>query len=595
MKAASTTIKQEVATEVAPQAGAVITTEVVLYVAIVGVAAVLRLWNLAASPLSTREAAQAIAAFNGSAMPAGGSPVLFAINQVLFGLFGTTVNDGGVRLIAALFGTIMVLLPALFRDQIGRYGALVAALMLAVSPTLVAASRSLDGSIVTATCALAAIGFGLRYFTRQKRPDLIGLAIAIGLGLTSGEGLITIVLVLIPALLIAYRWMASDEDRAKVQQLRRDEHALRDAVLIGGAAFMLAATALLLRPAGLANVPESVSAWVSAWSAPDAIGAVRLFQIMIVYEPLILLFGLAGLIMSLRRVTGLILLLGLWAIGAFIVALLQPGRQVLDLALVLTPLALLGGVLVERLALDLEQHGAWKAEGLFWLAAAVLLGFAAINAGQTAMGPAATNAFLGTQLNRVTSLSVGMVLLAAVILGVFVLLIGWRATVRAAAITLVAVLALISFSSAWNLTQMRAGDPHELIWGPTATSPDVRALREMLQAASRQDTGFVDQAQIAVTLPQDDVLLRWYLRDFKRAQYNAVVSDLAPIVVAPAGSTFPPFVPDAYQGQRFNTQTLWEPSQLTDSDVLRWWLYRESDIAPQPTQTYVVWLKVRQE
>jgi uncharacterized protein (TIGR03663 family) len=592
MKTASVTIDKPTAVVEVPQTGVVVfTAEVALYAAILGVAAVLRLWNLEASPLSTREAAQAMAAFNGVAMPTGGSPLLFGINQLLFGLFGATVNDSGVRLAAALIGTLMVLLPFLFRSAIGRYGALAAALMLALSPTLVAASRSLDGSIVAAACALAAIGFGLRYFTAQKWIDLIGLAISIGLGLTSGSGLITIALVLIPALVIAYYWIASEEDRGKVHQLRHEAHTLRDAVLIGGVTCMLAATTLLLRPTGLANVPESVSAWLGAWSAVDSIGALRLFQILLVYEPLIVLFGLAGLIMSLRRLSGLIMLLSVWMIGAFIVALLQPGRQVFDLALVLTPLALLGGLLIDRLAQALEQHGAWKAEGLFWIAAAVVLGFAAINTAQTATSAKTSNLFLGMSLNVVTSMSLGLALLAAVIGGVFVLLIGWRATVRAAVVTVFVALAVISFSSAWSLTQLRAGNPRELLWGPTTTTQDVRALREAIEAASRRRTGFLNQAEVALTLPQDDPVLRWTLRDFKKAQVNAVVSDLAPIIVAPQGSSFPPFVTDTYRGKPFITQAMWEPSQLTDNDMLRWWLYRESDVAPLPTRPYVVWVK----
>ena len=139
---------------------------------------------------------------------------------------------------------------------------------------------------------------------------------------------------------------------------------------------------------------------------------------------------------------------------------------------------------------------------------------------------------------------------------------------------------------------MRAGNPRELVWGPTATTPDVRALREAIEAASRRRTGFLDQAQVAVTLAQDDSVLRWYLRDFKKAQYNAAVSNLAPIIVAPQRSTFPPFMTDNYKGQQFVTQTVWEPSQLTDNDFLRWWLYRESDTAPLPVQTYVVWVKL---
>jgi uncharacterized protein (TIGR03663 family) len=597
MKAASTTIGQKNTAELieAPQKRVVITAEAALYAAIVGVAAVLRLWNLNASPLSVRDAAQAIAAFNGASMPAGGSPLLFSVNQLLFGLFGTTVNDGGVRLAAALIGTIMVLLPILFRSAIGRYGALGAALLLALSPTLVAASRSLDGSIVAAACALAAIGFGLRYFTAQKRNDLIGLAIAIGLGLTAGPGWITIAVVVIPALLIGYRWIASEEDRAKLQQLRHEAHTLRDAVLIGGVTCVLAATGLFLRPIGLAGVPEALSAWLGAWSAVDAVGALRLFQILIVYEALIVFCGLAGLIVSLRRLTGLTMLLSVWAIGAFLIPLLQPGRQVFDLALILTPLALLGGLLIERVVRDLEQHGAWRMEGLFWLVAAVVAGFAAINTGQTAMSVVSTSSqFLGVPMSLATSLSIGLLLLALVICGVFVLIIGWRATLRAGLVTMFVLLAVISFSNAWRLTQVRPANPRELLWGPTTTSLDVRALREAIEAASKRRTGILDQAQAAVTLPQDDPVLRWYLRDFKQIKYNAVVSDLAPIIVAPQGSTFPPFVTEAYRGVPFNTQMSWEPSQLTDNDLLRWWLYRESDSGPLPAQTDVVWVKVNQ-
>jgi hypothetical protein len=117
-------------------------------------------------------------------------------------------------------------------------------------------------------------------------------------------------------------------------------------------------------------------------------------------------------------------------------------------------------------------------------------------------------------------------------------------------------------------------------------------MREMIQAASKRHTGFLDQVQVAVTLPKDDPVVRWYLRDFKKAEYNAAVSDFTPVIVAPQGSAFPPSMPDTYQGQQFVTQTVWEPTQLTDNDFLRWWLYRESDTAPQPAQTYTVWAKL---
>jgi hypothetical protein len=578
-----------------------ITLEVLLYSVIVGVAAVLRLWNLQAAPLSTREAAQALAAFNGTPLPAGGSPLLYGLNQVFVGLFSTTVNDAGVRLGAALIGTLMVLLPVLFRLHIGRYGALAAALMLALSPTLVVASRSLDGSIAIATCTLAAIGLGLRYFTTQKQIDLIGLAIAIGVALTCGSGVITVALVIVPALIIIYRWVASDEDRLRVRQLQQESHMLRTALLWGGAAFILAATTFFLRPNGLAGVPEILSAWLAAWansatgSAQISISVAQLVQILLTYDLLILCFGIAGLIFALRRTTGVSVLLSVWAIGALLIVLLQPGRQVLDLALVLTPLALLGGSLLDRVGAELQQQGSWRAEGLFALVAAIMFGFAAIRAGNAALGLVPpTDSFLGMRLSVFETFFFGVALVAFVLVAVFAVLVGWRATVRGATITLFALLAVMSWSSAWRVTQLRPADPRELLWGPTATSLDVIAMTEAIAAASRRDTGFLDQVPVAVTLPQDDPVVRWYLRHFPNAQYNAVITDLAPVIVAPLGSTFPPNVSEAYVGKQFAMQTQWAAAQLGDNDFLRWWLYRESDLPPTPAQTMVVWLKVKQ-
>lgn len=578
--------------------GLTVTVETLLYVAIAGVAAVLRLWNLTAAPLTTHEAAQALAAFNGLPLPAGGSPLLYGLNQVLFGLFSTTVNDAGVRLGAALIGTIMVMLPALFRSHIGRYGALAATLMLALSPTLVVASRSLDGSIGVATCALAAIGLGLRYFTTQKQIDLIGLAIAIGLALTCGSGVITVVFVIVPALIIIHRWVASDEDRLRVKQLREESHTLRQAVLWGGAAFTavaVAATTFFLRPNGLAGVPESLSAWLAAWSAQVSISVVQLVQILLVYDLLILCFGVAGLIFALRRTTALSVLLSVWAIGALLIVMLQPGRQVLDLSLVLTPLALLGGSLMERTGTELARQGSWRVDGLFVLVVAVMVGFVAIRAGNAAMGLVPpTDSFLGMRVSVSETFFIGVVLITVVLVAVFMVLIGWRAALRAAAITLFALLAVMSWSSAWRVTQLRVGDPRELLWGPTTTSLDVSAMTEAIAAASKRNTGFLDQVPVAVTLPQDDPVVRWYLRQFKNAQVNAVIADLAPVIVAPLGSSFPPNVSDAYQGKQFVIQTQWDAAQLTDNDFMRWWLYRESDLPPTPVQTMVVWLKARQ-
>jgi uncharacterized protein (TIGR03663 family) len=597
MKAASLEIEPAKSTGavVGPQqAGAGVTLEVALYAAVFGVAALLRFLNLEAAPLSAREAAQALAALNGTAMPAGGSPLLYAVNQILFGVFGESVNDTGVRIVPAAIGTLLVLLPGLVRVQTGRYAALAASLMLALSPTMVLASRSLDGQIVVAACAFAAIAFGVRYFTAQHSLDLIGLALAIGLALTSGPGLLTAALVIAPGLLIAYRWIASGEDRMKLRELRQNAAALRTALIVGGTAFFLAATVLLLRAGALANVPESLSAWMAAWQQADVVSALRLFQILLLYESLIVCFGLLGLLSALRRITGLVVVLGLWALGALIVILLQPGRQVLDLTLVLTPLALLGGIFLEALTRQLLQDGSWKAEGVFCLVALILAAFAAVSAGNYATGLVpASNPFTGDPMNRLVSYGLGMSVVSVLTLLVFGFIIGWRATLRAALVALFVFLTAASFSSAWAVTQLRPSDPRELLWGPSATSSEVRALTEAVEAASKRKTGFLDRMPMAVTLPQDDPVVRWYLRKYPNAQYNNVVADLAPAIIAPLGSSFPPNMVEAYRGKPFAVRAQWEPSTLADGDLMKWWLYRESAQAPLPEQTLVLWLNLK--
>jgi predicted membrane-bound mannosyltransferase len=260
-----------------------VTIEALAYAAILMLAAVLRLINLSAAPLTMAEASQALAAFNGTPLPSGGSPLLYALNQLVLGVTGTSLGDAGARVTAALIGTLAVLLPWLFRKSIGRSGALAAALALAISPTIVFASRLIDGQAVATTLALAALGFGLRYAETRRQRDLNAAAIAIGLTLTGGPGAVTVLIAIGLGSIMAYRWLASDEDRTRWSELRQDGAALRRAAIWGAAVLLLVTTTWLLNPTGLRGVPEIVSAWLAAWGAFDAIGPLQLFQVLLVY------------------------------------------------------------------------------------------------------------------------------------------------------------------------------------------------------------------------------------------------------------------------------------------------------------------------
>jgi len=279
-----------------------------------------------------------------------------------------------------------------------------------------------------------------------------------------------------------------------------------------------------------------------------------------------------------------------WAIGALLIALFQSGRQTTDLALMLVPLAVLAGRAVQRLAEALARHGNWLFEGILWLVATPLTGYLAVTLSSYAMGHnlVGNAQILGQTMSPLISFVVLMLILAMIVGAVFSLAISLGAVLRAGAAAVMAVFIVIAFGNAWSVTHLRAGDPRELLWGPTAVTDDVHQLVTAVQAASNRTTGFRQQAAIDVALPQFDPVVAWYLRDFKNVQFTAAPAAVTPIVITSLGVE-PPSEPGGYIGARFTTQTAWSPSALTDETLLRWWLYREGDVAA--AQTLVVWVK----
>ncbi len=109
------------------------TTETAIYGALLLVSLMLRLVDLDARPLSSAEAAQALGAWQlaQSHEPVTvGSPLLTNGTAFLFFLFGA--NDFTARLLPALFGALLVLLPYFWRERLGHEGAFLAAVLIAV-------------------------------------------------------------------------------------------------------------------------------------------------------------------------------------------------------------------------------------------------------------------------------------------------------------------------------------------------------------------------------------------------------------------------------------------------------------------------------
>ena len=79
-------------------------------------------------------------------------PFLFHINALFYFLFGT--SDFTARISAALFGVILVLLPALLRKELGRAGALIVSALTLISPSTLYYARYLRNDIYMMVWAL---------------------------------------------------------------------------------------------------------------------------------------------------------------------------------------------------------------------------------------------------------------------------------------------------------------------------------------------------------------------------------------------------------------------------------------------------------
>ncbi len=151
-----------------------------------------RLWSLCARVMSHDESlhvfyAWQLASGKGFAHdPMMHGPFLFEATALINVLLGA--NDFTSRLVPALLGAFIVVgFPQLLKPWIGRTGALVASIFLLISPFVLYFSRYIRHDILVIFWTLLAILAIFRYLAYRKERDLILLAAALALMLSTME------------------------------------------------------------------------------------------------------------------------------------------------------------------------------------------------------------------------------------------------------------------------------------------------------------------------------------------------------------------------------------------------------------------------
>ncbi len=553
-----------------------------------GLAAWLRLGDLAGLPLSPAEATAALANRQfWSAGPldvAGSSPAYFAFTPLVMSLGAS--SDTVARLVPAVFGVLTVLLVWVWRGRGRPVAQLAAGLFLAVSPLLVAVSRTAGGDAI-ALFALLALALAANGLLEGRRRWAIAAGLALGLGLTSSPLFYTgLVALIITALgTRSFRRSPAEALPLSAGQEGSRRESWRTTGVAAGVAFVVVATSLLLYPAGLGAALRLFPTWLAQFGLPSSAAAtLSPLLALLRYEPAVVVLGLPAVAAAARGPGRFGRAAALWFGLALLLTLLQPGVMV-NAAAVLLPAYLLVGL---SAAAVVNRGGPAPVAGrrTAWFTAAAILGLGALVL--AAGGRFARLNLLAGENSTLIALAVLAFILAG---AAVVLAMAWEspAARRGAFLGLAVLLLFWQWGAAWQLSRVGANDPRER-WVTEGSTNDVEVMINLLGDVSRQVKN--SNRDLIIFSQVESPVLRWYLGDFVGFQSGPALplNTSADVVIAPADSD--PTLPADFFGADFGL-TQGDPLSTgpgTVSDVLKWWLFRESTAVPL-TQRVVVWVR----
>jgi hypothetical protein len=533
-------------------------------------AAIMRFVDLGKLPLSPVEASEAWSVWQfwqPGEVGTAASPAYFSLTSLLLPLLGD--NDAVMRLIPALFGLGIVLLPWLLRRQLGVIGALTTSLLLTVSPIQAIVSRTAGGDAL-ALLAILFMAVALLRYDETKSPRWFMLLFAgLALGLTSSPlfygGLVTLF------------FAASTGWRERLAGI--DRELWRKTAVSTLTLFFALSTLVFWNLSGLGAAAMLPASWLMQFGFNSALVLEPLLAFMR-YEPFLTLMGLTAVIWAIRSDNKLAKQLAGWSGLVFALIVLQPG-QMSNAALLTLPAALLVGLMASSLLQTPLSRVGWA-----WTGGALLLGsLVFVNLAR----------FSRVVTNAPQEFSSIWVILMAVTAGLVTIyfLSTWEGTavLQGTFLALLAIFVFYQWGTGWWLSHHAANDPRER-WVTLATDNDISLLVTTMQDISRQAANADYELDIFSSV--DSPVLRWYLRDFNQAQFGNSLPANAQnqAVISPDDAELA--LGSDYAGADFGVlrnglQPREFPSPTPGVDILRWWLFHESSLAANEERVILWW------
>ncbi len=532
----------------------------------------LRLIRLGATPLTDLEAETALEAL----AVARGARDQFGPHMAYVGLTGLDFlifNAGNflARFWPAFMGALIVFVPWLLRERIGRWPATISGLLLAISPEMVGISRIIGSPMMALVLLLLAIGFLF-----QRKPILSGISLA--LALMSGPSFWMGMIILGVSYVIS-EWLFKISLIFPLSAVHNPRaYWIRFGISVA-LTILVIGTGFFLEPEGLSGVFSGLVLFIKGFFSPVVFPFMLLPMTLLAYSLGAVIFGVWGGLRGIVVRNKLDMFLSLWSVVGLIFIFLYPASTPADMIWVVMPLWLLSA----RAA-----YFAWRfpTHSHFIMSIVAVLLVVVSTFMLLALRVLVTpNIDQTQQLNAFIAFASGIVLMVAIILLVYF---GWSETVALSGF-LIALAVLLSagmLSVSVNSTGLSTDGSQEL-WYPNQAALSPEWLRISIGRIFEWNASGGKLLEIHVA-DFDTPGLRWVLRDYDRVQF---VPFLAPqsqpsMIITKVAAV--PEISNSYRGQDlvWSKQALWD--KMTPFRYLHWLMTRQ---APTVSDQIIFWVR----
>ena len=543
-------------------------TEQIVYLLIFSFALLFRTINLGGSPLSDYEAGTAFQALSISRlqMIEGGVQVGYlGITAILFYLFDA--NSFFARIWPAIFGSLIVFIPYLWRKRIGGWQSIVIASAFALDPLLLAASRQVGSSIF----GVVGLLLGGSLFL-QGSWIMAGIFLAIGF--LGGESFWMGVTILSFFVIIS----RITNGQTFISLPKPDKN-------IGKFLFSFLATILIVGSsfgfytAGLSGIGYGVLAFFNRFLNPSGLAFWQPTAALLIYEFLPLFLGTwigirawAGIDQE-KRCLSLIALFGLALIT------LMPGRQIVDLLWVVIPLWILAvNFFFDHLELRFNRKLPLFILSLFIF---IILGYVFMNFRTLAD----SILIMANVTGSLIAIGAGILLL---LLSLMLIGLGWQFHLAWHSFFIGCFVFLLMFMLSGSLKVLNkdVDRPFEL-WQLGDRSPTGEIMVETIEFLLRQPlTSYMNASIAVVNLPETEFV--WVFRDYEQVKfYNHLPNDQQPEFVITALENIPQLAAN-YRGESYVWHKFPNWEKMNFVDHLRYLVNREVNWA---TEEIILWVR----